>query len=350
MSLTPEQLAARTKTLGASEVSAVAGLSPWASALDVWATKCTGPELENPPVVPPDAQDLPAADPRTIGTILEDGIVALYARQTGLDPDDATILLSSGTCTHREHAWRTATPDRLVRNSQKHDTSHGLECKLVGRGQASEWDGGGLPDYVMAQIQWSMHVTGLLRWDVAALVLGTDFRVFQIERDEELIDALVDIADSFWHEHVLGARMPEAFTGRDAKRILLAKWREDDGTMVDAPAEAEPWVERLHALQNMRKLVDSEIEKSEALLCALVAEHKAISGAWGTYHWRTQQGSASWKAVAEELAGGEVPTSILERHRGTPFRVPRLYPQKRWAAQLVQPNIAALLGNSGVQK
>lgn len=333
--MTPEQLEARTRTLGASDVPAVVGLSPFASSLDVWARKRRGPGLCEPPIVPPDLeQAIGAHDPRRIGQILEVSIADLYALEV-----PGAQLSESGTLAHREHPWQTATPDRLVTSDGS--SLHGLECKLVGRGLMADW-ADGVPDYVLTQAQWSMHVVGLDRWDVAALIGGTDFRVTEVVRDDEIIASLVDLATRFWEDHVLGNLAPEGTTGRDAKRVLLARWRQDDGLAVDAPAPAETVVRELAALQQLRAATAVEIEKREAMLCTFVGPHKSIKGTWGSFHWRTQQGAASWKSIAEEIAGGAVSADIVDRHRSEPFRVPRLYPHKTWAAAAA-PNCSAAL-------
>jgi predicted phage-related endonuclease len=57
---------------------------------------------------------------------------------------------------------------------------------------------GAFPDNYYVQCVHYMMVTGCKKWYLAVLVLGKEFRVYEIERDEEEIAALAQSEAEFW--------------------------------------------------------------------------------------------------------------------------------------------------------
>jgi hypothetical protein len=329
--LTPEQLKARQRSLGASELAAIAGLSKWKTAVDVWARKARGPEGKAPPLVVED-QTLDLTKPGTLGNLLEPAIVELYVLHTSLATIAATTLV------HPDHAWATATPDRLVAMGVGTDgpafvpghsqISRGLECKVVGPYMVSEW-GEVPPDDVVIQCQWCMFITGLDLWDVAALLGGTGFRVFTVDRDDETIAFLFELALAFWTDNVLADEMPIVSDGKATQKVMAAKWSKDDGSTRKAPTEAAPIASDLKDVKAWIKGAKAHEARLTAQLCELVGESKGIKAEWGSFHWPTLQGGVAWKAVAESLAEHADDWDLLCEHfRADSYRKPGFYPKK----------------------
>jgi predicted phage-related endonuclease len=59
-----------------------------------------------------------------------------------------------------------------------------------------------IPAHYLVQITHYQAVTGWL-WNVAALIGGTDFRLYHIERDLEAEAGLNKAEELFWREYVL---------------------------------------------------------------------------------------------------------------------------------------------------
>src|SRR3954471_5849993 len=97
MPLTEEQLRLRMQGVGGSEIGAVAGLSPFATPLDVYATKVG----ERPP--------LEENHHMRRGRILEPAIAAWWAEETG-----AEQMREPGTLKSSTHPLVIATPDRAA--------------------------------------------------------------------------------------------------------------------------------------------------------------------------------------------------------------------------------------------
>ena len=91
-----------------------------------------------------------------------------------------------------------------------------LECKTASSFIADQWGPSQeaeivagkivtehkIPIYYETQVQWYMGVTGAKRCYVAALLGGQDFRIYCVERDDDVIDALQSQCREFWYQNV----------------------------------------------------------------------------------------------------------------------------------------------------
>lgn len=83
-----------------------------------------------------------------------------------------------------------------------------------------EWEGEEVPAAYLLQCQHYMAVTGYEGWWIAVLIGGNKFVYKKIERDEELIQYLIDIEKDFWLNNV-EKNEPPMFDGSDASTELL---------------------------------------------------------------------------------------------------------------------------------
>ncbi len=192
-------LGQRRHSLGASEVAAVCGLDPFKSKLDVWGSKMGWLRQE----------DSDAAD---MGNLLEPVLLQRYA-------DLRQVALRQVGTLYGPESWISCTPDGLVVGGSQ--WLRDVQVKCVGRHMADHWDHGA-PDYVHAQVQWELMVTGLQSADVVALICSTEFRIIPIDRDQTLIDNILTICRAFWFEHVAENQMPEVDGSETALAILRA--------------------------------------------------------------------------------------------------------------------------------
>ena len=354
--LTAEQMVVRPRRIGASEISAIAGLSRFKTAVDVFATKARGLNGEIPPMViePPPEPDVPLAvagtlgtDPRDLGSLFEDALQNVYALRTG-----HVVERWQDSLVHPEHDWASCTPDGrvIVANDNDELTDRGgLELKMVGRWVRDDWPGDGLPEYVVCQCQWSMWVASAIAeangekpiqwWDVCALVDGTQLRIVRVDRDDDLIDSLAELGRTFWNDNVLADVMPPVTDGAQAMKLMAQHWRQDNGETLELTGEDADKVEavarELLLAQQREKDAASEVGRLKALLCGIVGEHKSLRGPWGRFDWPTRQGNPKWKDVAEELAGGVVPQALIDANRGDSYRRGQLYASKALKAELL---------------
>jgi putative phage-type endonuclease len=305
--LTDEQKAIRKTGIGASEVSAILGLNPWKGPIDVWLVK-RGIVQET---------ESPKAE---VGAILEAGVFEIYKRRTGFRATRRPI-----TRRHRRFPHVLASPDVLVQ-----DDDRGGEIKLVGANVAHHWENETVPDYVLAQAAQNMCVMRRARWDIIALVGGTDLRIHTITRDPDFEETLIEACEVFWAEHVETAIPPPIRDPEERKRYLRARY---PGSAKTKCRELETTKAARLAAQYVKARATLERAKLRAedvgtRLLELVGDDYGVEGSWGRFQAPQIAGRVDWKAVAEEMGGGTVPADLIEKHRGEAFRLPRFYAPK----------------------
>ncbi|MED2186480.1 lambda-exonuclease family protein [Bacillus wiedmannii] len=192
-------LQARTQGIGGSDVSAIAGLNKWKSAVQVFLEKTQAIEKE-------DIQ----SEAAYFGNVLEEVVAKEFSKRTDLKVQRRNAILQ-----HPEYPWMLANVDRLIVGERV-----GLECKTASEYFKKEWEGEEVPAAYLLQCQHYMAVTGYEAWWIAVLIGGNKFVHKKIERDEELIQYLIDIEKDFWLNNV-EQNEPPMFDGSDASTELL---------------------------------------------------------------------------------------------------------------------------------
>ena len=178
------------QTMSASKIAAVVGLSPFTSRFALWhemaGTIDRGPMTES----------------MSRGHFLEPAVADWFAAQ---HPDWKVI--PTGTWTHRETPWATATPDRLV--LVPGGGARTLEVKTAS--YADEWGPSGtdqIPPGYRCQVVWAMFVTGATVAHVAALLGFLEFREYVIDFDVDEARFLFESAAQFMDELDQGEAPP----------------------------------------------------------------------------------------------------------------------------------------------
>lgn len=193
----------RKKGLGASDISAVMGINPYKTAIDVFIDKTT-PSIEY-------------SESITIrrGKFLEPFVAQLFEEATtysvkkNADENGKEIVFR-----HPIEDFMTATPDYFFYKPE--ETL--LEIKTsVGQGAIKWFDG--IPDYILMQLQHQMFVC-LKKTAVLCTLINDDFNYIDVERNEELIERMLLTGSIFWHNHVLPNIMPEPTTIDDYKKVF----------------------------------------------------------------------------------------------------------------------------------
>lgn len=175
-----EWLEERRKSIGGSDAAALCGMSEWATPYTVWADK-TGR-------IPPKEDN----EAMRQGRDLEAYVAARFCEATG-----KKVHIKSGIIRSELYPFAHGTIDRKVSGERA-----GLECKTTSVLNMRNFKGGEFPANYYAQCMHYLAVTGWDRWYLAVLVLGREFMVFTIERDEDEIRTLMDIERDFWTRYV----------------------------------------------------------------------------------------------------------------------------------------------------
>lgn len=271
-----EWLEARRLGVGGSDVPAILGLSPWRTAMDVWAEKrgVVGGEPSN---------GYSLRRGQHMEAMLQDEVVRELA-DAGACVQHWTPAERARSCRdpeHREHGlmiavgaepWMRYSPDGFLRFLGLGDTTKhwGLvEFKSHPRG-ASEWSEG-VPAHVVAQVRWGLMVCGL-EVGVACADLGTEVRWDWVHRDPAWEAEILPIVRGFWKSVETGE--PPAPTADDGDALARIYPAHQAGKTVALPGEfldlrwqadqlTKEIKEREKALEEIKNRVKAEMKDAE---------------------------------------------------------------------------------------
>lgn len=239
---------ARRSYIGGSDAAAIAGLNPWKTRFQLWSEKSGLIEPEN----------LDGKESVQWGSRLESVLVDHFADVTGME-----LVTPAGMYVSKSHPFMAASLDRLVRDATGLAI---LEVKTAGFMQARKWDSG-VPEHYALQVHHYLAVTGLEKAHVAAFIGGQEFRLFEIERDESIIEPLIQLEADF-AAMVEEGREPEV-DGDASTGVILAKLHpaeegkaiEVEDTFVDLLRELEDAKAAKKAAEEQAKLAENTIKK-----------------------------------------------------------------------------------------
>jgi hypothetical protein len=247
---TPEWYAARNTGIGASEIAAAAGLSPYQTPLELYLRK----RGEIPPFEGNDATRM--------GTLLEPVVKSEFKRLTGLIPiDENPAMYRSGL-----HQWMTATPDMIVTATEL------AEVKTASWRMKSSWGdehSDAIPDQYLCQTQWQMAVMGpgFTSVHVPVLFDGFETKIYRVERNELMIGYLIEAGQELW-ERIENGDPPEPNWEHDSTPKLIREMHSDiNGQVIElGDITADAWL-TYEALGKQVKELEARREryKSEVL-------------------------------------------------------------------------------------
>lgn len=205
-----EWLKNRMSGIGSSEITAVLGISPYMTRYQLWRSK----KGIDPPME--DNFFLKA------GRYLEDAVSRFYEDETGRK----IIKASAYEFMYQsvEKPFLMASPDRtywIDQNAVKNNSNKGIcECKTT-QMQVSDED---VPKHWFCQLQWQLGISGLTHGAIAWLTAGRSFGYKEYLFNQELFDFMVQEAESFWNEYILGDKIPDPESAED----VLLRYKEID--------------------------------------------------------------------------------------------------------------------------
>lgn len=265
-------LAERRTGIGGSDIAAILGLSKWRTPLQVYQEKRG--EIGG--------QDDNAA--MRWGRYLEPVVRQAYADETGREVRAAPDMLR-----HPRHAFLLANLDGFVSADQPGTRIARIFEAKTAR-SADGWGEVGsdeIPQPYLLQVQHYMGVTGFGVADVAVLIGGSDFRIYEVPADPELQEMIVDAAADFW-SRVQRGDPPEPVTVSDA----VARWgRTSKSDLVMADGETIAAVARIRALRAQIASLEAQEDQARAVVMRALGEcDTLVDGAGKTL--------VTWKASA----------------------------------------------------
>ena len=234
-----EWLRLRKIGLGSADAAPSLGLSKWGSPFSVWADKVTD-EVS-------DAE----TERQKWGRRLEEPIGLGIAEDTGIPVRRFPFMVRS-----REWPWMTANLDFVSPRSN-------VEVKNVDRFMAHEWDDGAVPMWYMIQGQHANAVTGHEGTHFFPLIGGNEPRPVYVERNDALIETLVESERQFWD--LVQNMTPPDVDGTAATRRALATvyGNPDIGTDKELPPETLQLIEERRVAKARIKELEGAVEEIE---------------------------------------------------------------------------------------
>lgn len=269
----------RKKGITGTDAGAICGLNPYSSAFQIYQDKITDEieEFDN--------------ESMRQGRDLEEYVARRFSEETGLKVRRANAIFQN-----EENPFMLADFDRLIVGQKA-----GLECKTVSPYSSDKWNDGNIPLHYQMQVQHYLAVSGFDCWYIAAVIFGREFLIRKIERDEELINYLIDIERGFWYNNVLAGIMPEPdgsdncsemiakmyFKGQENKTINLSGYKE----ILDRRADLDKLIKKM---EKEKKEIDQKIKME--MQDATVALEAGYKISWSNF----EQNKLDTKKLKEE--------------------------------------------------
>ena len=261
----------RKTGIGGSDASVVCGISRYKSPVELW--------MEKTGQLPPQE----AGEAAYWGTMLESVVREEFTKRTGIEVSKPSVILQS-----EEHPFMLANVDGICEHPELGACI--FEAKTASAYKAGEWEDT-IPDEYMCQVQHYMAVTGYQGAYIAVLIGGNTFRWKFIERDDELIAAMIQLEERFW-QHVQD-KTPPMMDGSDSAAQFLAEQfpNSTPNSRIELPNQAKQLIRQYGtACQQIKDLTEQK-QQAENQLKQMLGEHEA--GTAGEH-------IVTWKNVVQE--------------------------------------------------
>lgn len=186
MTLTAEQHTERRNSIGSSDAAAAIGLNPYFSSIELWQEKRgTAPPFQG-------------NESTKWGQLLEPAVRQEYAEQTG-----RVVRLPPDTIVHPDVPFITCHPDGVTDDRRLYEGKCARFPDNWGEHGSDE-----IPEHYLIQVQHALMVTRLPVCDVAVLIGGADFRIYEVGADLALQGTILEAEREFW-VHVQKGTQPK---------------------------------------------------------------------------------------------------------------------------------------------
>jgi len=211
MSLDDQQLAERYTGIGGSEAPAALGLSPWKTPLELFLDKR-------------EQRVTTANEAMRWGQLLEPVIRQEYAERTG-----RIVRMPPGTIRHGKFKFMLAHFDGVTDDQRIFEAKTARSSEGWGPSGSDE-----IPHHYLIQVQHYLAVTGFAIADVAALIGGNDFRIYEVPADAELQELIIDGEATFWAAFLRGEPPEPDYESDRALDIVRRLYPGTDGSTIQA--------------------------------------------------------------------------------------------------------------------
>ena len=226
----------RKDYIGGSDAGAICGVNPWASPASVWLQKQE------------DSKPIQDNERMRIGRDLEDYVAKRFQEATGKKVRRNNFMMVS-----KEYPFMMANIDREIVGERAI-----LECKTTGSYSKEDWSNGNIPDHYYTQVQHYLAVLGYQTAYIACLIGNESFVWYEVPRDEEYIEAMIEIEGKFYIDNMLGEEMPYPDGTSAYSEALKNRFSQSNGETVDIPELDSILQDYLIAKEETQKAKDKE--------------------------------------------------------------------------------------------
>ena len=243
-----EWLALRRKLgIGGSDSASVIGLNPYKGAYTLWAEK-TGkiPEFEGNLTT-------------EVGSFLEEFVAQLFTRETG-----KKVRRKNRILVNDDYPFAFADVDRMVVGEKalleiKTTNSFPVIKKIRNKEYPEQW---------YAQMTHYLAVSGLEKAYLAVLIECRDFKIFELDRDEAEISALMGEEEKFWS--MVQTNTPPPADGlkstSDTLSALYPESNTDNVNLYSYQTELARYMELSEQIKSLEAAKDEAANKVKAFL------------------------------------------------------------------------------------
>lgn len=232
----------RQKGIGGSDVGAILGVNKWKTPFQVYIEKTENITEENE-----------QSESAYWGTELEELVAKEFTRRTG-----KKVRRNNKHLVHKEYPFIVANIDRRIVGENAI-----LECKTTSSYNSKEWENEEVPASYLLQCQHYMVVTGAEKCYIACLIGGQRFVHYELHRDEELINLIIEKEKEFWNM-VQNKTPPQLDGSSAAENWINERFNQSDPTAeVFLTTEYEDKIKELQKLKDNAKELDTKIKEIE---------------------------------------------------------------------------------------
>lgn len=264
-----EWLRYRKMGIGGSDAGAICGLNPYISGIKVYLDKTS------------DGLETVDNESMRQGRDLEEYVASRFCEATGLKTRRA-----NGIFYNEQYPFMMANVDRMIVG-----VDAGLECKTANLYQADKWDDGNVPAHYLIQCYHYMAVTGAKAWYIAVVILGKEFKFAKIERDEEMIQNLIQIESKFWSEHVELNVMPDPDGSKASEDLIKQYFKQTDEGKQILLTGFDEQLERRDELLSLIERLETEKKQIEQVIKIYMDDAEVAMSDKYRVSWKTVQSS-----------------------------------------------------------
>ena len=269
----------RKQGIGSSDAAAACGIHPYLSMLELWMIK-TGRMASNID------ESIEGYSPLYWGNTLEPMVAKFYQEHTGNKVRRVNAILQHPD---PDKAFMLANLDYAITGN---DEVQILECKTAGEHGAKLWKHG-VPLYVTCQVQHQLAVTGKAAAHICVLLCGHEAKIYKVERDEHLIDSIMEHERLFWqyvetdtpptpdHSESAAKALKQLYpTAKPSSKVDLT---DDDG--------ANKLFEQLLSYRDYMQELEERHDQVKHQLQMLIADNEVAVFEKGAISWKRSKDS-----------------------------------------------------------